>query len=336
MAGNASDVRIGLIGAGAIAQIAHLPVLRKMKGVQIAAICDSDGPKARALAQRLGGDASYTDIEEMLEFAKPDAVVICTPNHLHEIHTLSALAAGAHVVVERPIAMTASGVARVLKAAEKAKRHVLVAMNHRFRSDVQSVHKFLAGGELGDTLTIRCGWHVFRAAKQQLGWRSRRSESGGGVMMDLGLPMLDLALWIAGRPSVERVSASLRLSGQVDELGGAQLYCEGGTNIFCDVSWRHVGEGERIWMDVQATRGSASIQPMRVFKELHGQPVDVTPTGATSRENVFIQSYRSEWAYFLAGVRGEVDLMPPEDQIRLHKVVEAIYKSADEQRDVKL
>ena len=99
MAGNASDVRIGLIGAGAIAQIAHLPVLRKLKGVQIAAICDSDGPKARALAQRLGGDASYTDIEEMLEFAKPDAVVMhCLPAHRGEEVEASVIDASCSVV----------------------------------------------------------------------------------------------------------------------------------------------------------------------------------------------------------------------------------------------
>jgi predicted dehydrogenase len=337
MAGaNSTNVRIGMVGAGAIAQVAHLPVLRKMKGVEIVGICDNDGAKARALAQRLGVSMWYTDIEELLEYAKVDAVVICTPSHLHEAHIQSALAAGAHVVVERPMALTSAGVARVLKASEKAKRNVLVAMNHRFRADVQAVHGFLRTGELGDVTTIRTGWHVFRAAKQQLGWRSRRAESGGGVMMDLGLPMLDLAIWIAGRPAVERVSTHLRRWGQVDEVGAAHLFCENGLSIFCDVSWRYVGEGERFWLDVQAVKGSASIAPFRVFKELHGQPTDVTPTGAAGREHAFSASYRSEWAYFLAGVRGDVALVPPEDQIKLHKVLEAIYRSADEQRDVKL
>jgi predicted dehydrogenase len=331
-----SDVRIGIVGAGAIAQIAHLPVLRKMRGVDIVGICDADGPKARALAQRMGVPSAYTDIEELLEFGRLDAAVICTPNHLHEVHALAALAAGAHVVVERPIALTSAGVSRVLKAAEKARRNVLVAMNHRFRADVQMIHKFLSGGELGELETVRCGWHVFRAARQQLGWRSRRNESGGGVMVDLGLPMLDLAIWLAGRPAVERVSAWLRTSGQVDDIGAAQLYCSGGISIFCDVSWRYVGEGERFWLDVQAAKGSASISPLRVFKEMHGAPVDVTPTGAAGREHAFSASYRSEWAYFLAGVRGEVTLVPPEDQVRLHRVLEAIYKSADEQHDVKV
>ncbi len=335
MASN-GDIRIGMVGAGAIAQVAHLPVLRKLRGVELVGICDNDGSKARALAQRLGVAHWYTDIEELLEFGRCDAVVICTPNHLHEVHALSALAAGAHVVVERPIALTSAGVVKVLKAAERAGRNVLVAMNHRFRSDVQAVYKFVAGGELGTLTTIRTGWHVFRAAKQQLGWRSRRAESGGGVMLDLGLPMVDLAIWIAGRPEVERVSAHLAGSGQVDEIGGAMLYCANGVHVFCDVSWRFVGEGERFWLDVQGHKGSASISPFKVFKELHGAPVDVTPTGAAGREHQFTQSYRSEWAYFLAGVRGEVTLVPPEDQVRVHRVLEAIYRSADEQRDIKL
>jgi predicted dehydrogenase len=336
MAVTGSNIRIGMVGAGAIAQIAHLPVLRKMKGVEVVGICDSDGAKARALAMRMGVSDSYTDIEDLLEFGKVDAVVISTPNHLHESHAIAALAAGAHVIVERPIALTSAGVARVLKAAEKAKRNALVAMNHRFRNDVQAVQKFVAGGELGDLATIRTGWHIFRAAKHQLGWRSRKSESGGGVMMDLGLPMVDLAWWIAGRPNVERVSAHMRVGGQVDEIGSALLYCEGGLSIFCDVSWRFVGDGEHFWLDVQGARGSASITPFKVFKELHGAAVDVTPTGAAGREHQFTMSYRSEWAYFLAGVRGEVTLVPPEDQIRLHKCLEAIYRSADEQRDIKL
>ncbi len=71
-----STIRVGVVGAGAIAQIAHLPVLRRLKGVQVVGICDNDGPKARALAARFETGAAYDDIEELLELARVDAVVI--------------------------------------------------------------------------------------------------------------------------------------------------------------------------------------------------------------------------------------------------------------------
>ncbi len=87
-------VRFGVIGAGAISQLAHLPVLSKMRGAQLVALCDNDGAKARALADRFGVPDAFTDIEELLEYDELDAVVVATPNHLHEAHVLSALAMG--------------------------------------------------------------------------------------------------------------------------------------------------------------------------------------------------------------------------------------------------
>jgi len=109
-------IRVGVIGAGAIAQVAHLPALRRMAGVEVVAICDNDIAKARALAGRFEVRDSYDDIEDVLRYASVDAVVICTPNHLHEIHAMAALAAGAHVLCERPLALTLQGVERLLQA----------------------------------------------------------------------------------------------------------------------------------------------------------------------------------------------------------------------------
>jgi len=107
-------------------------------------------------------------------------------------------------------------------------------------------------------------------------------------------------------------------------------------SITMDVSWRHLGEGERFWFDIVGAKGSAMIQPLRIFKEQHGAAVDVTPTGATGRETPFIQSYRAEWMYFLAVIKGDVNAPPPRDQLALQRVLDAIYRSADEGRDILL
>ena len=106
------SVRIGVVGAGAIAQLAHLPVLAKMRGVELVGVCDNDRPKARALADRFAIPDTFTDIEDLLELDELDAVVIATPNHLHEPHVVSALAAGVDVLCERPLALSAKEIGR--------------------------------------------------------------------------------------------------------------------------------------------------------------------------------------------------------------------------------
>ena len=330
-------VRIGLVGAGAIAQLTHLPVLSKMRGAKLVAICDNDRAKARALADRFDIPDTYTDIEDLLEADDLAAVVVATPNHLHEPHVLSALAAGMDVLCERPLALNAKGVERIVAAAGRAGRKVLVANNYRFRSDVQALSAFLRGGELGKLTAVRAGAYYFRRGEQ--GWRLRRAESGGGAFFDYGIPLLDLALWLADFPEAERVVAHMdRGSGKnaVEDAMLVQLNCTGGTSFNFDVVGSYVGEEERWWFETLSTRGSARLAPLRVVKELHGRPTDVSPRGATARESAFIQSYRAELAHFVAVLNGEAEYEPPTDQVALHRIVEAIYRSADEGKEIRL
>ena len=330
-------VRIGVVGAGAIAQLTHLPLLSKMRGAKLVAVCDNDRAKARALADRFDIDDTYNDIEDLLESGDLQAIVVATPNHLHEPHVLSALAAGIDVLCERPVAMSARGVERIINAAERAKRKVLVANNYRFRSDVQALAAFLRGGELGKLTGIRAGAYHFRRGEQ--GWRLRRAEAGGGAFFDYGVPLLDLALWLADFPEAERVVAHMdRPVGKnaVEDAMLVQLTCAGGVSFNFDVMSDYVGEEERWWFETISTRGSARLAPLRVVKELHGRPTDVSPRGAAARESAFIQSYRAELAHFLAVLTGDAEYEPPTDQVTLHRIIEAIYKSADEEKEIRL
>src|SRR5919108_4180702 len=174
-------LKVGIIGGGAITQVAHLPVLRKLKTIEVQAICDTDLPKARALADRFGVKNAHDDIEDLLRYEALDAVVICSPNHLHESHVLAALSANLHVLVEKPLTMSAASVQRIMRAAEKRDRVVMVGMNHRYRPDVQIVRGFVQGGELGNVESVRGSWHVFRPSRALLGWRTRRDQAGGGA-----------------------------------------------------------------------------------------------------------------------------------------------------------
>src|SRR5919107_4948375 len=164
-------VRIAVVGTGAIAQLTHIPVISKLRGASLVALCDNDAANARALADRFEVPDVFTDLEELLDSDELDGVVIATPNHLHEPHALSALKAGVDVLCERPLALSARGVERVLAAAQKGGRKVLVGNNHRFRSDVQALGRFLGNGELGKMVGIRAGAY---AQAPPGGWRQRR------------------------------------------------------------------------------------------------------------------------------------------------------------------
>jgi predicted dehydrogenase len=329
-------VKFGVVGAGAIAQLAHIPLLAKMRGAQLVAVADNDRPKARALADRFGIPDVFTDIEDMLELDELDAVVVATPNHLHEPHVLAALASKRHVLCERPLSLTSRGVERILTAASRADRVVAVANNHRYRTDVQTLSRFISGGELGKIIGVRAGAYHFKRPPE--GWRFRRAEAGGGAFLDYGVPLLDLAFWLADYPEPLRVTSHMdrgRGGASVEDAMVVQLECVGGMSFLFDVSSAYVGEEERWWFEVLAARGSARLAPLRVVKELNGRPTDVSPSGAAGRESAFTQSYRAELAHFITVVSGETAYEPPNDQVVLHKIIEAIYKAAEDGKEVR-
>jgi predicted dehydrogenase len=267
-------------------------------------------------------------------------LLVCTPNHLHEPHILAGLSAGLHVLCEKPLALSASSGQRLIRASERSGKVLMVGMNHRYRPDAQTLRSFVHGGELGELDSIRAAWYMARPARAPLGWRQRRDESGGGVMFDLGLTMVDLALWIAGNPAPARVSASLAPAGRgertVDQSGSAFIVTESGLSIYVDVTWRHIGEGEYFGAGVRGTKGAASLNPLKVWKEMHGTVHDVSPTGSGQREGAYAASFRAQWAHFLAATRGDVAPPSLQEQVTVLKTIEAIYRSAADGRDIAL
>jgi predicted dehydrogenase len=331
----ADRLRLGIVGAGAITQVGHLPALKKVKGVEIAGICDNDRAKARALADRFNIPVAHSDISELIEYAPLDALLICTPNHLHESHVLAGLAAGLHVYAERPMALNVAGMQRVIKAGKKHDRVVMAGINHRYRPDIQMIRSFVESGELGELESIRAWWFLARAGRYSLGWRQRREQSGGGAMLDLGLGLLDLSLWLAGNPEVERVSAVFpdRAGKGVEPSGTAMVALKGGSAIHLDTSWRFVGPGERLGLAVRASKGSARIAPLSVWRDFHGVSKDVSIAGAHSRETPFLLGLRAQWAHFAAAIVGTAKPPPLDEHLKAIKVMAAIYKSAETGKD---
>jgi predicted dehydrogenase len=112
--------------------------------------------------------------------------------------------------------------------------------------------------------------------------------------------------------------------------------CEEGFSLFVDVTWRHIGQGERFGVGLRGTKGTAAVNPLKVWKELHGTPTDVAPTSSVSRENAFTASFRAQWAHFQAAVAGNVPTPSLAEQVTLHKLLDAIYRSAQDGREAAL
>ncbi len=334
-----SEITVGIIGAGGIAQVAHLPVASRIDDVRVIALCDNDVNKARALATRFDVPDTYDDIEDLLKSAKPDVVVVCTPNHLHEVHVLAAMSAGTHVLCERPIATSAAGVQRLIDADASNDKVLMAGTNSRFRNDSQALRRYLERGELGELKSVRAGSYFFRPSRNALGWRLRRDQSGGGVMLDLGLPLIDMAFWLAGGAKPRRVSANYRwdaTEAEIEDSACALITCDNALSIFLDVSWRYFGASERFWFEMVGDRGSAALSPLRVYSELNGNPVNVSPSGVIGQENQFVASHRAQWANFLAAVKGQVDPPPLGEQLIAHRLLEAANRSALEGCEITL
>ncbi len=163
----------------------------------------------------------------------------------------------------------------------------------------------MQSGELGQVDSVRGSWHVFRPSRQQAGWRQRRDQSGGGALLDLGLPCSTWVSGSAGNPKPVRVSATWEKPSTargVERSGTAFVVCENGASIFFDVTWHHLGEGERFGLGLRAEHGAASINPLTVWKELHGVATDVSPRTSGSRENAYrhltAPSGRTSWPWW--------------------------------------
>lgn len=331
-------VRIALVGVGAAAQINHLPVLKKMDGVELVALCDRDPEKAARVAQKFGVPASYNRFEELLADDSIDAVDITTPNYLHAPMAEAALDAGKHVLCERPLARSLAEATAMAKAAKKADRLLMCALQHRFRPDAQLLRKFVDKGDLGSIFLAKGGWLRQKTEWDSDEWRAQKRASGGGVVLDLGFQMIDLALWVLGDPKVESVTASVHRSrkDEVEDSATAFLRLASGATLTLELTWGLLMEKDFAFLNLFGSGGAALLNPFRVHKGMHGTLVNVTPTLETSR-NQYRQSMEAQLGHFMEAVRGGKSPMGlAQDILPVMELMDAVYKSAELGKEVKV
>ncbi len=330
--------RVSVIGTGAIAQVVHLPTLSQLPGVRVVSLCDVDAPKSQALANRFGIPRVCRLEEEVFRDPEVDGVILSVPSLLHEPLAIAALEAGKHVLVEKPIALTAAGARHVIDAAERADRTLMVAMNNRWRPDVQALKPFITVGELGDVFFMKGAALNRKVRHVRPTWRHTPTTAGGGALMDLGVQTLDLCMWLLDYPQVQRVHAHAHPGENMDVEDSALATFElpGGRIVYIEVTWSLQAQRDRHYLQLLATRGSAAFPPLAVSKEVEQGLLDVTPPMSAGQGNLFTSAYRQQLREFVTVARGAKPRELPREQIYLMRLIELAYQSIREKADVKV
>ncbi|MCK6541937.1 Gfo/Idh/MocA family oxidoreductase [bacterium] len=337
---NTEKVKLGIVGAGAISQVIHLPILSKMNDVEIVAIADSDKTKVGALAEKYHIPNVFTDFEKLLAMEEIQGVHICTPNSMHAPMAKSALSAGKHVLVEKPIALTYEESKAMVEESKKRKKILMVGMNHRFRPDAMVLKNFVKGKELGKIFYTKSGWLRRRGSWNETDWAKKKNVSGGGVFMDLGIPMLDLSIWLMDNPKVHSVFSTMYSHFQkdgVEDSAAVMIRFENDVVLSIEVSWTLLMENDFMYSNLFGTSGGALLNPLRIHKEMHGNLVNVTPQKMEKPENNYKKSYEYELKHFVECIKNNRPSMSSgEEAMEIMRISEAIYQSAKEKREIVL
>lgn len=327
--------KIAIVGLGGIAQLMHLPILSKLPNVHISAISDTNNNKLKGVSAKYGIKPAYADYTEMLAKEDIDGVIIATPTDTHVNIALECLKAKKDVLIEKPIARNFEEAKEIQTAAKKNKKQVMVGMNLRYRPDAMLMRSLVNSGELGDLFYVRCGWLRKQSSEQK--WIMNKSLSGGGVLFDLGIMVLDLGLWILNDEKLKSVfvqTFSHSTKNVEDSAIGMIRFADDRVLSF-EVSWGFHSEWDKFHLAAFGTKGTAHLNPLRAYKRLESGHVDYTlPTNA-SQTNLYKKAFENELKHFIAAVRDNSPMISScDDAVTLMKLMELIYKSAEQKKEV--
>jgi predicted dehydrogenase len=354
-------LRAGVVGFGWAGR-QHMDAYALHPDVDLVAIAGlEDGPR-RDLGELygLGESGRFRGYQEMIDAADLDVISIATPTALHAPVAIAALAAGVHVLSEKPLAESVERAAAMVAAAKANDRVLDVSFNHRRRGDVKTLKQVVDDGLLGEIYYAKAGW-LRRSGIPGLGtWFTQKSLAGGGPLMDIGVHMLDMVLHLMGEPTAETVSAATyaefgprgrggssaarvgaRADGtgayEVEDLSTAFVRLSGGATLLLEASWASYIERDQLYVVLYGSEGGAvlgspeawNLPQLTVLTDLKGYPAELTPVlpadghHAEAVDDFVAKVQGSSWAE-----------MHGEHLLTRSTIVEAAYRSAEQHREV--
>jgi predicted dehydrogenase len=352
-------LKYGLIGCGGCGVEKHLESYSKMKdNVELWAVCDIVEEKAKEAAARYNVPNVFTDYKQLLALDEIDIVSVATPNYLHSPITVDALMSGKHVHCEKPIAMNFEEALKMMDARDKSGKLLMIGLNNRFTMNSVFAKKYIEDGNLGEIYHIKCGWRRRRGIPGKGGWFTNKAMSGGGPLIDLGVHMMDLSLYLAGSPKPVSVVGSTYSkfadsttktdsvnSGfgealedgiyDVEDLGVGFVKFDNKMSMALEFSWASNIEQENIYYELYGTKAGIRASflgswKFEIFSEYADQVVDIIP----KIEDISAWG-ENETRHFIDCVKnGKKPIAVPEQAADIIRIIMGLYQSSDTGKEV--
>jgi predicted dehydrogenase len=343
-------LRVAFIGAGGIAG-AHMRYLSKMDDVEMVAAADVVKSNVDSRCEEFGIGAGFSDYKKMLAQVKPDAVSVCTPNGLHAPCAIAASNAGAHVIVEKPLAMNAREGQKMLDAAKKNGRKLVIGFQHRFEPKTQFIKNAVESGQMGKVVYARVQ-ALRRRGIPNWGVFGRKDLQGGGPLIDIGVHVLETTHYVMGSPKPVAASGSTftymgdkksNVKSQwpnwdhktytVEDLAVGQIRFDNGATLHIEASFAaHIEKNE--WnFTIMGEKGGATWDPPEIFRDDNDYMVNTQPNWLPSGPAA--DAFGLKMRNFVDHVLYDTESMAPaEHGLMVQKMLDGIYASAAKGREV--
>lgn len=345
----ADKIKIGLIGAGGIAQTAHMPGYETAKDLcEMVAVADPNPEALAAVKEKFGITRLYADYRDMLKDGGLDAVSVTTPNALHKQPTIDALMAGCHVLCEKPLAMNAEEGKEMCRTARDQGKLLQVGLQSRFSAPALFLKEFIDNGSMGDIMYARAK-ALRRRGVPHWGVFIDKEKQGGGPLIDIGVHILDLTLFMMGYPkpvvatgktwdTLAKNKSNRNFWGEfdrskftVEDLAVGMIRFDNGAVVTLESSFMANVEGDPFESQLMGTEAGATIRlwhekPLDIYKQINGQYFDMAPQNLPKVNSMHHDSVKS---FVQAIAEGKPAAVPGEQALILNAVFDALYKSSE-------
>jgi len=346
-------MKVGIIGSGSISEY-HLRAFRTVPDVDVRAITSIALDQARDVAARFDIPIVYESAEELLEDPELDAVSVAVWNAGHADLSIAALNAGKHVFCEKPMARNAAEAAGMIDAETSSGKVLMIGLVRRFDIKSEAALEIVRSGDLGDIYYMKAAY--LRRDGQPGGWFTEKEKSGGGALIDIAIHSLDLALYLADSGPVRSVRGSTyRLPDIMKGIRGTQkylskeadgvrdvedmivatLFFENGAVLSLEASWAQHLEADTQNLELFGTKGGLKVDPELLLSRNNGNYLGDTKFTIHQSDDFLDEMFAAEMTHFRdCVVDGLSCRCPSSDGLYLMKIIDAIYCSAEENREV--